>query len=327
MMKHLLNIAMGLLLFGTPLAGVSAKDRPVLRSQIMTLSEIVTIGDFYTNAGSVASVPLFRSPNMGTSGDVDATEVATRARSAGLETAGTDGLRTVVVHRGATRIERDHLEHIVRTALSKREAGVNPDDLVINFAHTPEQILADPKIQDPVRVYNVQWVRNSGRFTVTLSVAAEFGSKQISLSGRAVEMIEVVALAQPLGRGDILQEEDLTSIQLPKNKVASNALLDGTEIVGKEARVHMRPNQPLSSRDFQRPMLVKRSEKVTVTFDVPGMKLTSRAQAMDSGAKGDVIDVMNLQSRRIVPAIVLSRGQVRVHAANPIVASLNRETN
>ena len=108
-MKLLLKSLLPLILTGVLAAVAHADDRPVLRSQVMTLSEIVTVGDFYSNAGMIASKPLFRSPDMGTSGNVPAKLVAERAKAAGLNLAGTDGLRTVVVHRAATKLNRDQL--------------------------------------------------------------------------------------------------------------------------------------------------------------------------------------------------------------------------
>ncbi|PVB59293.1 flagellar basal body P-ring formation chaperone FlgA [Labrenzia sp. 011] len=327
MMKHLLTAVMALLLAGLAGGMSLAEDRPVLRSQVLTLSEIVTVGDFYSNAGLLGSKPLFRSPDMGTSGNVDADVVAARARAAGLEFASTDGLRTVVVHRGATRFDRDRLEVLVRSALAERNAGIDADSLDVRLVQAPDEILADPKISDPVRIDRVDWSQSSGRFTLNISVAVEHGTRPVTLSGTAVEMIEVATLAQPLRRGDILNEDDVAIIRLPRNKVPAGAILDADEIAGKEARTGLRPNAPLTRNDFRSPILISRGEKVTVTYEMAGMKLTSRAQAMDDGAKGDVIDVMNLHSRRIVPAIVSSRGQVRVHAANPVIASLNSEIN
>ncbi|MBN9671400.1 flagellar basal body P-ring formation chaperone FlgA [Roseibium aggregatum] len=326
-MKHLLKAAIGLVLVSLVSGPAEADDRPVLRSQVMTLSEIVTVGDFYSNAGVMASKPLFRSPDMGTSGNVSARDVAERARAAGLRFAGTDGLRTVVVHRGATKFEQEQLEGLVRSALAERNAGLDPDSLDIRLVQAPARVLADPKVHDPVRVDRVDWSKGSGQFTLHATVAAEHGTKPLTLTGSAREMIDIVTLAQPLRRSDILTENDLTIQRVARNKVPAGALLDAGDLVGMAARTNLRPGAPLSRKDFQRPVLIRRGEKLTVTFEMPGMKLTSRAQAMDDGAKGDVIDVMNIQSRRIVPATVVSRGQVRVHTANPIVASLNSETN
>ncbi|GAB4533850.1 MAG: flagellar basal body P-ring formation chaperone FlgA [Roseibium sp.] len=322
-----MNLAIGLLLAGLTAPLAQADERPVLRSQVMTLSDIVTVGDFYTNAGLLSSTPLFRSPDMGTSGNVPAALVAERARAAGLDAAGTDGLRTVVVFRGATRLNRDQLAGLVRKTLAERNAGLDPDSLEIRLLQSPDEVLADPKVHDPIRIDRVEWSETTGHFTLHASVAVEFGTESLTLTGIATEMIDVVALVQPLRRGDILKEEDLDTIRLARTKVPAGALTDPEDVVGKEARTNIRANSPLSRKDFQRPLLIRRGEKVTVVFEMPGMKLTSRAQAMDDGAKGDVIDVMNLQSRRIVPATVISRGQVRVHTAHPVVASLNSETD
>ncbi|TYC48604.1 flagellar basal body P-ring formation protein FlgA [Rhodobacterales bacterium] len=325
MKRHLLKALVGFGLAVLVSGAVRADDRPVLRSQVMTLSEIVTIGDFYSNAGDLASAPLFRSPDMGTSGNVPAQAVANRARAAGLKLAGTDGLRTVVVHRSATRFGHDQLEELVRNALVETDASLDPANLDIKLVQAPDKVLADPKVKDPIRFDRVDWSQSSGLFTIQATVAAEHGVKPLTLSGKATEMIEVLALVQPLRRGDILREEDVVTVRLARRKVPAGTLDDPSEIIGKQARNSLRSNTPLSRKDFQRPVLVKRGEKVTVNFEMPGMKLTSRAQAMDDGAVGDLIDVMNLQSRRIVPATILSRGQVRVNTANPVVASLNSE--
>ncbi|CTQ68219.1 flagellar basal body P-ring biosynthesis protein FlgA [Roseibium alexandrii] len=326
-MKTLMIAALSLALAALTSFSAAANEHPVLRSQVMTLSDIVTVGDFYSNAGDVAQVPLFRSPDMGTSGNVPATTVAQRARDAGLVTAGTDGLRTVVVHRGATRLNRHQLENLIRNDLAKLEAGIDPEGLEITLLQAPDQILADPKATDPVRIDRINWSRNNGHFTVFATIAVEHGTRPLTVTGTAVEMIDVLVLGQPLKRGDIVQDGDLTTIRLPRLKVNTAALEDGTNIVGKAARVNLRPSQPLSHKDFEYPVLVERGDKVTVTYNVGAMNLTSRAKALTNGAKGDVIDVMNLQSRRVVPATVTSRGQVAVHAAHAIVASLNKEAN
>ncbi|WP_421983790.1 flagellar basal body P-ring formation chaperone FlgA [Roseibium sp.] len=327
MMRQLRKAAWAFLLTGFACSSAFAGDPPVLRSQVMTLSEIVTVGDFYSNAGTHAAKPLFRSPDMGTSGDVAANLVAERARAAGLASAGTDGLRTVTVHRGATKINREQLAGLVKKALAQRNAAIDHASLEVKLLHAPSQILADPKVADPVRFESIEWAEASGRFIIQASVSVEHGTEQLTLSGIAQEMVEVMVLAQPLRRGDLLKEEDLTNIRMVRSSVPTGAVLSPEEIVGKEARTNIRANTPLSRRTFQHPVLVGRGDKVTVTFNMPGLKLTSRAKALDDGAKGDVIDVMNLQSRRIVPAIVTSRGQVRVQTANPVVASLNSETN
>ncbi|MDN3719930.1 flagella basal body P-ring formation protein FlgA [Roseibium salinum] len=250
MMRHLFKAAIGLMLAVSAGNPALAGEAPVLRSQVMTLSEIVTVGDFYSNAGEHASQPLFRSPDMGTSGEVDAEVVAERARAAGLKTAGTDGLRSVAVHRGATRFGHEQLTALVRNTLIGNSAGLDAESLEVNLLQAPDEILADPQVQNPIRIDRVDWSQTSGRFTIQAVAAVEHGRMPFTLYGTAVEMVDVVALAQPLRRGDILKEDDLATVRLARSKVPAGVVMDTAEVAGMQARTNLRANYPLSSRDF-----------------------------------------------------------------------------
>lgn len=299
-----------------------AGDRPVLRSEVHTLSDIVTVGDFFTGAGEHADVPLFRSPDLGTSGTVPADLVVKRARAAGLLAAQMDGLRSVVVHRRAEVFDDERLKPMIQAALAGRDAGVLPADLAITFYNVPGTIEADPAADDPIRVERVLWSRTDGRFSVNLSVAGAGGRLPVTVTGHAMEMIEVAVLQQPMRRGALLRQEDVTSIRMPRAKIPARALTDLTDVIGLAARSGLRANMPLARSDFAKPILISRGEKVTITYEIAGMKLTTRGKAMDDGAKGDLIDVMNPQSRRIIPAMVASRGQVVAQPATARIASL-----
>ncbi|MTH97622.1 flagellar basal body P-ring formation chaperone FlgA [Roseibium sp. RKSG952] len=324
-MRRLLTLAgMVFLALAQPAA---ATDTPILRAEVRTFAEIVTVGDFYANAGTSADVPLFRAPDMGTSGKVPADVVARRALAAGLTGAGTNGLREVEVRRLAETYDAERLKDFIRKTLAGRDASIQQDNLDVSFYRPPSTIHVDPKADEPLKASRVLWSRNDGRFDIYLSVHDQHGEDLVNLRGIAREVVEVAALAQPLRRGQIVKAEDLTSVRMARSQVPARALTDATELVGLAARNALRANAPLSRQDFERPVLIARGDKLTVTYFMPGMKLTTRGQAMEDGAEGDTIDVMNLQSRRIVPAIVLSRGQVRVQLNAPVVASLNQGIN
>ncbi|MFD1696643.1 flagellar basal body P-ring formation chaperone FlgA [Roseibium aestuarii] len=304
-----------------PQMQAQAQIKPVLRSEIAVLSDIVTVGDFYSDAGPVALVPLFRAPDLGVTGSVPAEDVARRAQAAGLTDAGTDGLRAVTVHRRAEIYDAARLKTVIGAAIALRDANIRAEDLEVSFFRDPAPLQADPGDMEPVRVDQVVWSRTDGRFTVSASVATGGGRQTLSLTGFAREMVEVTVLAQPLSRGTVLKAEDLTVARLPVQQVPARAVLDPADVVGLAARMNMRPNSPLVRADFERPVLVARNERVTLTFEMPGMKLTSRGQAMEDGSEGDMIDIMNLQSKRVVPAIVVGHGQVRILAPNTLPAA------
>ena len=52
-------------------------------------------------------------------------------------------------------------------------------------------------------------------------------------------------------------------------------------------------------------------------YQSAGLYITARAKALDNGTEGDVISVLNPQSKRTVTGIVTGRAQVTVQIATP----------
>ena len=67
---------------------------------------------------------------------------------------------------------------------------------------------------------------------------------------------------------------------------------------------------PVASRGSDEADLVLRNETVTLVYEAPGMVLTIRGKANDGGAEGDVISVLNEQSKRVVQGMIVGPGRV-----------------
>ena len=103
-------------------------------------------------------------------------------------------------------------------ALARRNAAIDPASLEVQLFHAPNQILADPKAADPVPDRKCSMAEANGRFVIQATVSVEHGTEPLTLSGIAHEMVEVMVLAQPLRRGDLLNEEDLTHVRMVRSK-------------------------------------------------------------------------------------------------------------
>jgi flagellar basal body P-ring formation protein FlgA len=62
---------------------------------------------------------------------------------------------------------------------------------------------------------------------------------------------------------------------------------------------------------------VQRDSNVTLIYQTDGIYLTIRGKAIDNGAEGDVVNVLNLQSNRTIAGVVIGRDQVKVSAVTP----------
>jgi flagella basal body P-ring formation protein FlgA len=84
-----------------------------------------------------------------------------------------------------------------------------------------------------------------------------------------------------------------------------------------QMRHPMRAGQALRVADLTKPDLVQKDQGVTLIYQTAGLYLTTRGKAIDNGTEGDVVNVMNLQSKRTVTGIVTGRGQVTIQIATP----------
>ncbi|WP_425086692.1 flagellar basal body P-ring formation chaperone FlgA [Stappia sp.] len=308
------------------LAAGQAIAAGALRSHVAVTTDVVTVGDFYPDAGRFAATPLFRAPDLGTSGPVPAAMVADRARAAGYLEAATDGLRHVVVERLAVTIGLPQLEDAVREALATSYPDAEHELLDISLRGFSGTLLADAGARDPLTVTSVTWNRSSGRLTAAVRIHAGQHSRTASLSGRAMEMAQVYALARPLDRGAVVRAGDLVVKNVPRSRLTARHVERPEEIVGLAARRGIQANRPLREADFEPPLLVKRGAKVTLVFKANGLTLTTIGQALANGADGDIVDVLNLQSRRTVSGTVRAHDQVEVGLVHSRIAQL-QETN
>jgi flagella basal body P-ring formation protein FlgA len=84
-----------------------------------------------------------------------------------------------------------------------------------------------------------------------------------------------------------------------------------------QARRQLRAGQPLKTADLVKPDLVTRDQNVTLIYEAVGLYLTIRGKALEGGTEGDVVSVLNLQSKRTVSGTVIGRGQVSISVAMP----------
>jgi flagella basal body P-ring formation protein FlgA len=68
--------------------------------------------------------------------------------------------------------------------------------------------------------------------------------------------------------------------------------------------------------DLAKPELVVKNETVTLHYEIPGIVITMRGKAVDSGAEGEVVGVLNINTKRVIQGIVTGPGRVTVLAPN-----------
>ena len=118
-------------------------------------------------------------------------------------------------------------------------------------------------------------------------------------------------LARNVERNEVMKSSDVVVERRPKAEVGTDAAARD-RAVGMQARRQLRAGQALKTADLAKPDLVQRDQTVTLIYEAAGLYLTIRGKALEGGTEGDVVNVLNLQSKRTVSGIVIGRGQVSI---------------
>lgn len=315
-----LFIAVALLAFGTP--ALADQSRPKLKAEVTVSGGIVRIGDLVEHAGIIANVPIFRAPDLGATGTVSAEVVAeavSRYQLIGLDTG---DVSEVVVTRASRAIPAKSIEERVAQALTTQYALGPVNDIAVTFDRELTAIYVDPAAKGEPRIAYLNYDARSGRFEVSLDLptgATTHG--MLRLSGRAAATREVVTLVRPLDRGEVIKPSDLAVERRPRAEVGRDLVGNVDQALGLAARGPLRPGQPLRLAELMKPEVVQHNETVTLIYLMPGLRLTVRGKATEGGAQGDVISVLNEQSKRLVQGVVDGPGRVIVRTNAPRLAA------
>ncbi|KZL23121.1 flagellar basal body P-ring formation chaperone FlgA [Pseudovibrio sp. WM33] len=304
------------------LTASSAFAASTLRPTVNVTGPVVTIGDFYTEAGELAQTPIFRSPDLGTTGNVSALIIAQQAQAAGFIQADTNGLTTVSVHRLSIPVDETLISDILRNAFAER-ASVQPDEIEISYhSPLPVNMQADANSISPLTIGHINWSPRTARFKAILNVVQEGQSKPISVIGNASQMVSITTLARNLERGTVITAKDIREERKPASRYAGREFLAAADLLGMEVRRNMRSGSTITPRDVSAPILVKRGAKVTVIYKIPGMNITTQGKAKSEGGKNDLIEIVNPISKKTILAEVIGRDIAIVTTAKTQVAAV-----
>lgn len=291
---------------------------PVLRASVTVSSDVVRIGDIVENAGTAAQIAIFRSPDLGTTGSLPVAQLMNALRANQVIGVDTRDIREVSVTRASRAFASKDIEYQVARALERRNGLGDAANLSITFDRDLRDLQLDASNSGDMRATIVRFDSRNGRFDVTFEIANEATGipTKLRFTGVAVETVEATILTRSLDRNDIVKASDVVVERRPKAEVGSDPA-SRARAVGMQARKPLRAGVPLKSADLGKPDRVSRDQNVTLIYEAPGLYLTGRGKALESGTEGDVVNVLNLQSKRTVQGTVVGPGQVSVSVATP----------
>jgi len=119
---------------------------------------------------------------------------------------------------------------------------------------------------------------------------------------------ESLVATHSIRAGTILTAADVTL----KEFEVSGAATSPEEVIGLEVRRNLYAGRPVLLAELGPPTLVRRNEKIMMTYRLGGLIIKADGRALEAGGEGEIIRVLNRTSRTTLFATVTGPKSVDV---------------
>jgi len=286
------------------------------RSHVVVQGPEVRLSDLFEGTLPRGDRVLGPAPAPGRLFTVEPAQLAAIARANGIALAQAPA---AVVERPGRPLPREAVEQVLREALLAAGAIDTSDAGLVLQNYTPPII---PLGVGSVRVVveDLGWDAAQGRFNA--AIAAIVGAEapvRARIAGRVDNTVAVPVAVRRLAEGDTVRGADIRLVRMPAARVPEAAELDPARIVGRTLRAPVAAGAPIATGEFGAAPVVQRGQAVSLLVELPGLSITAQGRALEDGAPGARVQVMNSASRAILEGVVIGPGRVRVSAdAAPI---------
>ena len=215
--------------------------------------------------------------------------------------------------RGAANVtlKQEAMRQAVETYLQTRGAGAGVELVLKRLAGLADQQVPPGRVSYEV-IAPPQW-SGWGRTSLALLIRVDDQIvRNLTLQAEVDGWRELPVAARPLERGEVITGTDLANERRNLAQIQGSPILTAGDAVGKRARSAIRQGSTLAANQLEKVMVVAAGQQVTILLENESLQLTTLGQAKGPGAPGDLIQVQNLTSQKVIPARVVNAQTVRV---------------
>ncbi|MGM0422716.1 MAG: flagellar basal body P-ring formation chaperone FlgA [Pseudomonadota bacterium] len=291
-------------------ATAKAESPVSLQTETYLSDKVITVGDVFKNAGPHTNHVLAPAPEVGETMVLGLYDLQRIAQAFDLDWTPDSRHQEVVLQRAVSEVEKSEVALLIEEALKNKTGTENIEiDLETVLPRLTVNGLEKPVLSAEAVKFNAA----DETFEVTVHInGTEDSTESITVKGRVHRLIDIPVLNENLRKGDIIREHHIEYSKMRAAELAQSYVLDSKDAVGMTPRRSIISDRPIRINDLEKPRLVNKGDMITMILKNGALSLTAKGKAMDSGARGEVIRVMNTTSRRIIEAKIKSPQQVTI---------------
>lgn len=290
----------------------TAQDTIRLRHSVTVETPYVTLGDLFTgiNDPALADKTVAYAPQPGRRATLDYRWLIAIAQREKLAWRPRSRRDAILIERASLIIETDDIEIELDAALDQQ--GIDgPRELQLANRNFRLHLATD--MAPVLKVRQISVNQRTRRFTATIVTGADTDQERgYKVSGTYFPVVEVPVTSRAIARGEVIEEGDVYYKSVRAARVRAQAIRDLTDVIGKAAQRSLKPETILTRRDVRIPILVKRNAIVNMILETPTLNITTQGRALENGGMGEIVRVMNTDSRKTVEARVSGVNEVTV---------------
>lgn len=297
----LLTAAMTIALSARAFADVAPKtESTVTHDQLM-------VSDVFSGVSAEEDHWLAPAPALGKTMTINAQDLTRISDAFNLGWTADDNAH-VVVRRASDEIDRYDIQAALEEKM-KQDMGDKKFDMELSDRSVSFRVgdAADRGVT--VEKLSVDAAKST--FIAVVSAHAQPGLRK-EVTGRYFPISRVPVLKNSLHTGDVISAADLDYIDMRASDISSSMLTDTASLVGQTPRRAIAAMKPVTVSDVQMPVIVKKGDLVTMVLKAGAMSLTAQGKALENGASGDAIHVMNSTSKQVIDAVVTGAQTVSI---------------
>lgn len=216
------------------------------------------------------------------------------------------------------------LPRVVSVERAARQLGVEEITTALHdyLAEQKREItIREVKLSDPIFIapgdvnFQIRTENNpyAGHldFLVTALVA---GEQPVSFRAKAScdEWRQVPVARRHIGRGSVVEEEDVIMARLNVGDLPKDASLELDQIIGQKVEGEVAMGDAFRGNRLQTPAIISAGSRVVLLYRTPLLEASASGVALESGSQDQEIRVRNVGSKKIVSGKVIEPGLVMV---------------
>ncbi len=282
-----------------------------VKNSISVQEDMIRLGDLFDGVDDkAATTVLGAAPKPGAEMTLNARTLMRIASAYNVDWAPSSTAEQVVIRRTSHTITTEELQDALHGAIA--EKGINGKFQVLLNNPDAQIVLGGNQIPT-VEVQSINFVPSRNVFEALLvAPSKENPVYKMSVSGMIQQMVDVPVVKTAMKAGEIIGSTDIDWIEVAEKTITGDVVFDADALIGKTPSRILMANKQVRLRDITSPQLVSRGEEITIQYNDGSVQLSIKGKALQNGAMGDTIRVMNVASNKSVMAEVANNKVVAV---------------